>query len=113
MPQPDLVTFLTISPEEARERGGYGEERYENPVIQDRVKELFGSLFKRVTGDIQYIDASGTVDAVEAEMLRVAKFKIDSLVRSVGADANLPRLGPLQPRRRCLERQYLDSPDAV
>ncbi len=34
LPRPDLVCFLDVSPEEARKRGGFGEERYENEEFQ-------------------------------------------------------------------------------
>ncbi|KAF1991142.1 thymidylate kinase [Aulographum hederae CBS 113979] len=44
LPRPDLCLFLDISAAKAAERGGYGEERYENKQMQDRVRELFGEL---------------------------------------------------------------------
>ncbi|KAF7294229.1 Thymidylate kinase [Mycena chlorophos] len=44
LPAPDLTIFFDISPETARERGGYGEERYEKEELQKRVRGLFGVL---------------------------------------------------------------------
>ncbi|KAJ7068826.1 thymidylate kinase-domain-containing protein [Mycena amicta] len=44
LPAPDLTIFFDISPEAARARGGYGEERYEKEEMQKRVRELFGVL---------------------------------------------------------------------
>ncbi|KAF5355506.1 hypothetical protein D9758_006348 [Tetrapyrgos nigripes] len=41
LPSPDLVLFLDISPEKAKERGGYGEERYEKEEMQKKVREIF------------------------------------------------------------------------
>jgi len=41
LPAPDVILFLDISPEKAKERGGYGEERYEKEAMQKRVKEFF------------------------------------------------------------------------
>ena len=41
LPAPDLVLFLDITPEKAKERGGYGEERYEKEEMQKRVRENF------------------------------------------------------------------------
>ncbi|KAL0567849.1 Thymidylate kinase [Marasmius crinis-equi] len=44
LPAPDLTLFLDITPEKARERGGYGEERYEKEEMQRKVREVFGRL---------------------------------------------------------------------
>ncbi|PBK59058.1 thymidylate kinase [Armillaria solidipes] len=41
LPAPDLVLFLDITPEKARERGGYGDERYEKEEMQRRVREQY------------------------------------------------------------------------
>jgi len=41
LPAPDLVLFLDITPEKAKERGSYGEERYEKEDMQRRVREIF------------------------------------------------------------------------
>ncbi|KAK0457395.1 thymidylate kinase-domain-containing protein [Desarmillaria tabescens] len=41
LPAPDLVVFLDITPEKARERGGYGNERYEKEEMQQRVREQY------------------------------------------------------------------------
>ncbi|KAG8912359.1 Thymidylate kinase, partial [Tulasnella sp. 408] len=44
LPSPDVVLFLDISPEAAKLRGGYGEERYEKEEMQRRVRENFKRL---------------------------------------------------------------------
>ncbi|KAJ6625854.1 thymidylate kinase-domain-containing protein [Mycena sp. CBHHK59/15] len=44
LPAPDVTLFLDISPEKARERGGYGEERYEKEEMQRRVRTVFGEI---------------------------------------------------------------------
>ena len=44
LPAPDLTLFLDISPEKAKERGGYGEERYEKEEMQKKVREVFGKI---------------------------------------------------------------------
>ncbi|KLO07433.1 thymidylate kinase [Schizopora paradoxa] len=44
LPAPDLTLFLDISPEKAKERGGYGEERYEKEEMQRRVREIFAAI---------------------------------------------------------------------
>lgn len=41
LPAPDLVIFFDVTPEIARERGGFGQERYENEGMQLRVRQFF------------------------------------------------------------------------
>ena len=64
------MVFLDVSTEVARQRGGYGEERYEKEEMQIRVREIFGRIeadtIKSNSGLIwSTIDASGTLDEVE------------------------------------------------
>ncbi|KXN81244.1 Thymidylate kinase [Leucoagaricus sp. SymC.cos] len=52
LPAPDLTIFLDITPEQAKLRGGYGEERYEKEGMQKRVREVFYRLGEEMsTGD--------------------------------------------------------------
>ncbi|KAK4457114.1 thymidylate kinase-domain-containing protein [Cladorrhinum samala] len=44
LPRPDLVLFLDLDEDEAKKRGGWGGERYEQAEMQRRVKELFWGL---------------------------------------------------------------------
>jgi len=47
LPEPDLVLYMNVSAEVARQRGGYGEERYEREEFQAKVGQQFirlGSL---------------------------------------------------------------------
>ena len=48
LPAPDLTVFLDIDPEKARERGGYGEERYEKEEMQKRVRDVFDRIGKEM-----------------------------------------------------------------
>jgi dTMP kinase len=41
LPAPDLVIFFDITPEIAKERGGFGQERYETEEMQLRVRNFF------------------------------------------------------------------------
>ncbi|OBZ66494.1 Thymidylate kinase [Grifola frondosa] len=41
LPAPDITLFLDVSPEKAKERGGYGDERYEKEDVQERVRDVF------------------------------------------------------------------------
>lgn len=44
LPAPDLVLFLSVSPEVAEGRGGFGAERYETSDMQRRVREQFARI---------------------------------------------------------------------
>ncbi|KAH7885720.1 thymidylate kinase-domain-containing protein [Phlebopus sp. FC_14] len=49
LPSPDITLFLDISPQDARERGGYGEERYEKEPVQRGVKTVFERIGKEMS----------------------------------------------------------------
>lgn len=51
LPAPDLALFLDITPEAAKARGGYGEERYEKEEMQRRVGEIFRRIGKEINED--------------------------------------------------------------
>lgn len=38
LPAPDLIIYMSLSPEVSAKRGGYGEERYEKAAFQQQVK---------------------------------------------------------------------------
>jgi dTMP kinase len=65
LPAPDLVLFLDITPEKAKERGGYGEERYEKEEMQNRVRKIFHRIGgeEMVLGDENFSTRWMTVDA--------------------------------------------------
>jgi len=65
LPAPDLVLFLDITPEKAKERGGYGEERYEKEEMQMRVRKIFHRIGgeEMVLGDENFSARWVTVDA--------------------------------------------------
>lgn len=66
LPQPDVVFLLTLSPEAMANRPGYGGERYEQPLIQKRVADMF----EKLKGDSWIIvDADDTVDNVHKILL--------------------------------------------
>jgi dTMP kinase len=44
LPAPDLTLFLDIPPDKAKERGGYGVERYEKEEVQRRVRDVFSQI---------------------------------------------------------------------
>jgi len=69
LPAPDLTLFLDIDPEKARERGGYGEERYEKEEVQRRVRGVFDRIGKEMfvsEGGEEGVNASGRWIKVDA-----------------------------------------------
>eukprot|EP00887_Chlorella_sp_A99_P004742 scaffold4.g4742.t1 len=66
LPAPDVVFFLSLTPEQAQARGGYGEERYEKTAFQAAVLELFERLRDP---SWHVVDAGRSVDEVQAELL--------------------------------------------
>lgn len=87
LPAPDLTLFLSLSPEEAASRGGYGEERYENAPFQTAVLQQFG-LLKEGDATWSTIDAGGSIDDVaarirEAAMPAVEKCKNGASIRKL------------------------------
>lgn len=51
LPAPDITLFLDISPDDARNRGGYGQERYETEAMQRRVRAMFDRIGAEMNGD--------------------------------------------------------------
>ncbi|KZT25178.1 thymidylate kinase [Neolentinus lepideus HHB14362 ss-1] len=77
LPAPDVTLFLDIPPEEARERGGYGQERYEKEEMQKKVRAMFQRLGKETDGRGQQrwvtIDAGKSMDTVAEDIWRHVK----------------------------------------
>ncbi|KAE8223214.1 hypothetical protein CF319_g3716 [Tilletia indica] len=80
LPLPDLTLFLSLSPEVAAQRAAYGQERYEVPALQAKVRDVFkdvGAELNRVHGQEReawtQIDAGRTMDEVEADLWRHVK----------------------------------------
>ncbi|WPH03881.1 Hypothetical protein R9X50_00676400 [Acrodontium crateriforme] len=83
LPRPDICLFLDINAEDAANRGGYGNERYEKQDMQDRVRGLFGEMriHEDEKDDIVVIDAGKDIETVEKcvqEAVRVAIERVDS-----------------------------------
>ncbi|KAG8733287.1 Thymidylate kinase [Ceratobasidium sp. 423] len=68
LPAPDAAFFLEVSPEVARQRGGYGQERYENEEMQAAVRQTFQRIGKDVQERWEVIDANRTQDEVEEDL---------------------------------------------
>lgn len=59
LPRPDVVVFLDLDEEEAKKRGGWGDEVYEKVEMQRRVRDLFWGL------SFGHVNANGAVSAGE------------------------------------------------
>ncbi|CAK5274702.1 unnamed protein product [Mycena citricolor] len=69
LPAPDLTVFLDISPEDARKRGGYGEERYEKEEMQRKVREIFAEIGREFSeGRWVVLDAGRERDLVTQDI---------------------------------------------
>jgi dTMP kinase len=83
--------FLSISPEEAAKRGGYGMERYETDSMQTRVRNLFLSLLDLPHNDeICIIDAGRSVAEVAQDILE----PVLECMKNVDSIGPLKKLGP-------------------
>jgi len=86
LPAPDLTIFLDISPEQAaKQREGYGEERYEKLEMQARVREVFG----RIGGEMDaekwvMIDAGRTREEVEQDIWERVSPLVEGMDEPVG-----------------------------
>lgn len=61
--------MLDVSPKVARERGGYGDERYEKEEVQRRVRDVFVRIGEEVEGGggkWLVVDADESSDDVQA-----------------------------------------------
>ncbi len=69
LPRPDVCLFLDVTPEAAAGRGGFGNEKYENSKMQQRVRELFYELLRLPGGeDVRVVNAGQPMDEVAQEM---------------------------------------------
>lgn len=99
LPRPDLVLFLDLTEEQAKARGGWGDELYERAEMQRRVRELFAGLSKgsAIGGgeaggheartlreeeeDLQVVDASHSVERVSEDIWSVVEPRVDAVGR--------------------------------
>lgn len=65
---PDMVVYLDISPEKAAERGGYGDERYEQLEFQ---KKVAGSYLSLRDSSWKVIDATLSIEDIEKKLREV------------------------------------------
>ncbi|KAJ5362822.1 Thymidylate kinase [Penicillium brevicompactum] len=90
LPRPDVCLFLSISPEEAAKRGGFGAERYENEAMQTRVRELFRTIFEKQQ-DVAIIDAGKSIEGVASEI----QDAVTGYISRIDETSSLRKLEPL------------------
>jgi dTMP kinase len=67
LPALDLAIYLDLSAEEAKKRGGYGQERYEKTELQDKVRRFYDRL-SRASPLWKTLDASKPKDQLHQEI---------------------------------------------
>lgn len=72
--KPDRVLFLDLSIEVAKQRGGFGDERYETEQMQERVRQLFRRMGNY--SDWSVLDASQSIQTVHSQMLDIVLSEI-------------------------------------
>ncbi|ESP00866.1 hypothetical protein LOTGIDRAFT_140318 [Lottia gigantea] len=70
LPQPDTVLYLTLTSEAAAKRGGFGEERYEKEVFQEKVAKNFQDLKDK---HWQVIDADRSIEDLHEEIYHLTQ----------------------------------------
>jgi len=68
LPRPDLVVFMDVTEEVAKQRGGFGEERYEVAEFQRRVRQNYEQLKDETWVEVC---ADGTLEEVESKLLDI------------------------------------------
>ena len=75
LPRPDVVFYLSIEPEEAKERNNYGEERFETINFQKLVKANFEKLIDETW---KILDAKEDMILLENKLLSFALETIEN-----------------------------------
>lgn len=85
--------FLDLDEEEAKRRGGWGDERYEKAEMQRNVKDLFLKLrsgqnddgWKKGDSDgLAVVDAGGSVDEVADKVWAAVSSALETLPDEIG-----------------------------
>jgi len=69
LPAPDALIYLQIPINEALQRAGFGEERYESVEMQKEVQKCFEQLSTKAWN---VLDASKTIEDLQEEALKIA-----------------------------------------
>ncbi|XP_067897867.1 thymidylate kinase [Heterodontus francisci] len=77
IPKPDVILFLHLNPSVAIERGGFGNERYENLAFQELVLQQFRELMKDKSLNWKMLDASQSIEDLHQEIMSKVKKTIE------------------------------------
>jgi dTMP kinase len=115
LPRPDLVLFLDLDEEAAKQRGGWGGEVYEKAELQKRVRELFwglsmggkdiegleliegagglaGEVWRQEEEDLVVVDAGGSVEEVAERVWGRVRGRVEEVERGeVGKSVRVVR----------------------
>ncbi|XP_078065393.1 thymidylate kinase isoform X2 [Mustelus asterias] len=80
IPKPDAIFFLHLNPAIAMKRGGFGDERYENPTFQELVLKQFEELMKDESLDWKRLDASQSIEDLHQEIIS----KVNKTIEKAG-----------------------------
>ena len=99
LPRPDLVIFLDLDQDQAKARGGWGEEAYEKAEMQRQVRELFWGLslgrvksgqtssvgqelrFRQEEEDLKVVDASSSIEELSEDIWKVVQSRVEAVER--------------------------------
>ncbi len=95
LPRPDLAIFLDMKEDDAKKRGGWGDEIYEKAEIQRRVRNLFWGLsfgwigraggrelyLREEEEDLYVIDAAPSIGEVADSIWEVANKRVKAVER--------------------------------
>lgn len=75
LPRPDACVFLSVAPEVAQARGGFGAERYEDVEMQERVRALFEEVrgMPEEREDMVVVDGGRSFEEVEREVQEIVR----------------------------------------
>lgn len=97
LPAPDAVLYMALAPEVAAQRGGFGQERYEQAPFQTAVRAQF-ELVRAALGKCEGttwtdVDADGSIEEVAARVAAAAQGCVEKAagapIRSLWAGATL------------------------
>lgn len=92
LPKPDVVVFLDLEPEVARERGGFGEERYEKEEMQKRVRDLYTRIRRDEKEGIVVVDAGRELMEVENGVWKC----VEKIIEDVEAGKRGGKIGKVE-----------------
>lgn len=84
LPLPDLVIFLTLGDQSLEHREGYGNERYENDLLQSEVRRQFTQVvhpyFEGIHGKDRWInvDACGSIEDVQRRIWELVEHHLEN-----------------------------------